>query len=182
MRFFYGFPTTLSQEMGKLQTLKQLGCAMDDVEMDGRSCFPFAGGESAALDRMNHYIWGDGGNQRSALVTYKKTRNQSVGTEYSTKFSAFLSNGNLSPRLVYASIKEFERSTGISNESTYWVVFELLWRDFFKFACLKYGDRIFHLHGPYGKVLYKGHRGWSRDMKLFQKFCDGQTGTVSRCI
>jgi len=164
------------QEIGRLQTLKQLGCDVDSVEMDERSCFPFSGGERAALQRLNHYVWGDGGNARSALVTYKKTRNESVGTEYSTKFSAFLSSGNLSPRLVYSEIKQFERSTGISNESTYWVVFELLWRDFFKFACLKYGDKVFHLHGPYGKVLYKGHRGWSRDMKIFNKFCDGQTG------
>ena len=99
-----------------------------------------------------------------------------MGTEYSTKFSAFLSNGNLSPRLVYSKIKHFERSTGISNESTYWVIFELLWRDFFKFASLCVGDKLFHLHGPYGKVLYKGHRGWSRDMKIFKKFCDGTTG------
>jgi len=163
-------------QRGRLSTLKQLGCAVDDIEVDRRSSFPFSGGESAALERMTHYIWGGGDGQRSPLATYKATRNQSLGTEYSTKFSAFLSAGNLSPRLVHREIRRFERSTGTANDSTYWAIFELIWRDFFKFGALKYGDRIFRLHGPFGRTLYEGHRGWSRDMELFRKWTGGQTG------
>lgn len=33
------------------------------------------------------------------------------------------------------------------------VIFELLWRDYFKFVGLKYGDRIFHMNGKFGFVL-----------------------------
>ena len=32
----------------------------------------------------------------------------------------------------------------MANNSTYWVIFELLWRDYFRFVCLKYGDRVFY--------------------------------------
>lgn len=34
------------------------------------------------------------------------------------------------------------------------VIFELLWRDYFKFVGLKYGNRIFHMNGKSGFVLY----------------------------
>ena len=27
-----------------------------------------------------------------------------------------------------------------ANESTYWVIFELIWRDYFKYISLKYGN------------------------------------------
>lgn len=33
------------------------------------------------------------------------------------------------------------------------VLFELLWRDYFKFVGLKYGTRIFHMNGMFGFVL-----------------------------
>ena len=44
--------------------------------------------------------------------------------------SPWLSNGCLSPREIYWEIKDYETKHG-ANESTYWLVFELLWRDFF---------------------------------------------------
>ena len=31
-----------------------------------------------------------------------------------------------------------------ANDSTYWLVFELIWRDYFRFVAMKYGSRIFH--------------------------------------
>jgi len=70
--------------------------------------------------------------------------------------------------------------TGISNESTYWVYFELLWRDYWKFAALKHGNSIFDINGPYGKSIYKPFMQknwkWSQDETLFDKWCHGQTG------
>ena len=35
----------------------------------------------------------------------------------------------------------------MKNQSTYWMIFELIWRDFFKFISLKYGNRIFKIGG-----------------------------------
>ena len=154
---------------------------MDNVEIDKRTQFPFSGGESSAIERLNSYIWGNTNRKgRGPITTYKKTRNGSIGSEYSTKFSPFLAHGNLSPRLIYNNIKHFEQTTEISNESTYWVYFELLWRDFFRFSSCKHGDKIFLINGPYGKSLYslfaKPDWKWSHDKVLFNKWCNGETG------
>lgn len=54
------------------------------------------------------------------------------GGDYSSKFSAWLAHGCLSPRTVYHEIKRYERQTGTANKSTYWVIFEMIWRDFFR--------------------------------------------------
>ena len=54
-----------------------------------------------------------------------------LGADYSTKFAPWLSVGCLSPRAVYHELKRYETERGASK-STYWVAFELTWRDFFK--------------------------------------------------
>lgn len=33
------------------------------------------------------------------------------------------------------------------------VIFELLWRDYFKFVAVKYGNRMFHIDGKLGSCL-----------------------------
>ena len=99
------------------------------------------GGEIEAQKRMMHFIW-----DSQAIRTYKKTRDQLAGLDFSTKFSAWLSQGCISPRRIYSEIKRFERDV-VTNESTYWVIFELLWRDFFRFSFKKYPNAYFQLHG-----------------------------------
>lgn len=106
-------------------------------EKDQRSAFPFAGGEDAALERLHHYLW-----QTQNIAQYKKTRNGLVGTEYSSKLSAWLANGCLSARRVFWEVKKFEKEVK-ANESTYWLIFELLWRDFFRYHSIKMGNEIF---------------------------------------
>eukprot|EP00798_Chlamydomonas_sp_ICE-L_P024755 gene24755-10394_t len=44
-----------------------------------------------------------------------------------------LAIGCLSPRRVYHEIKKYEDQRK-SNKSTYWVIFELIWRDFYRWA------------------------------------------------
>jgi hypothetical protein len=67
--------------------------------------------------------------------------------------------------------QEYERATGIANQSTYWILFELLWRDFFRFFAAKHGNKIFLRGGP----VDSDYR-WSRDMTLFRRWVAGQTG------
>ena len=130
-----------------------------------KSAFPFKGGETTALDRLHEYLWGS-----NAIVTYKETRNGLVGTQYSTKFSPWLANGSLSPRYIYAQVKKFE-SSKVANQSTYWVIFELIWRDFFRFVCLKYGNKVFQAGG------IRGHNvAWKQDLSLFDRWRKGTTG------
>jgi len=146
-----------------LPTLAALG--VEEVARDPRSAFPFAGGESAALARLQSYLW-----DTKAVADYKETRNGLVGTEYSTKLSPWLALGCLSPRTIYSEVKRFEKEE-VANKSTYWVIFELLWRDYFRFVCLKFGTRVFHLTGLQGKEL-----PWSQDMARFEAWAEGRTG------
>jgi len=129
------------------------------------SAFPFKGGETCALQRLHDYLWGT-----NAITTYKNTRNGLVGTEYSTKFSAWLSIGNLSPRTIFSEVKKFEAKR-TANKSTYWVIFELLWRDYFRYVCLKYGKAVFEAGGLRG-LQHK----WKKDLNLFKKWKNGTTG------
>ena len=158
----------VSEEMpseNELLDLAELHPLEYNVDISNISAFPFKGGETAALERVNDYLWGS-----DAIITYKDTRNRLIGTQYSTKFSSWLANGSLSPRYVYAQIKKYEDSK-ISNQSTYWVIFQLLWRDFFRFVALKAGNKIFHAKGIRGRdVAYK------KDLDLFDKWKNGKTG------
>ena len=77
-------------------------------------------------DRVNYYLW------ESKKVNFYKTRNGLLGKDYSSKFSAWLANGCISPREIYWEIRKYENDI-MKNQSTYWMIFELIWRDFFKF-------------------------------------------------
>ena len=53
------------------------------------------------------------------------------------------------------------------------VVFELLWRDYFRFLSVKAADSIFHLGGPRGVA---NKQQWRRDALLFESWQEGRTG------
>lgn len=132
------------------------------------------GGEDEALKRVENYFFKSNG-----LKLYKSTRNGLLGTEYSSKLSMWLALGCVSPRFLYYQVKEYEAKFK-PNESTVHFVFELLWRDFFKFNALKYGKRIFYLNGfrsnaSSNYVKWKTcDNKWDKD--LFEKWCSGDTG------
>ena len=136
-----------------------------DYQEDERSAFPFSGGESAGRERLEYFLW-----TSDCVAKYKETRNGLVGKDYSTKFSPWLAAGCLSPRQIYWEIKKYEGKR-VANQSTYWVIFELLWRDYFKFVCTKYGDSVFHETGIMNKRL-----PWSQDKVKFQAWKEGRTG------
>uniref|UniRef100_A0A803LYT1 Photolyase/cryptochrome alpha/beta domain-containing protein n=1 Tax=Chenopodium quinoa TaxID=63459 RepID=A0A803LYT1_CHEQI len=70
----------------------------------------------------------------------------------------------------WKQVKRYERER-IANDSTYWVLFELIWRDYFRFISIKYGNSIFHLGGPRHLA-----NKWSQDTALFESWRDGKTG------
>jgi deoxyribodipyrimidine photo-lyase len=113
---------------------------------------------------MEHYFW-----ETEKLSFYKQTRNGLFGLDYSSKFSAWLANGSLSARQIYWEIKEYEAQIQ-KNQSTYWLIFELIWRDYFKFISLKHQDRIFQLGG----ILQKDYH-WKNNPKTIQTWIDGET-------
>ncbi|KAL9442746.1 hypothetical protein AB3S75_016172 [Citrus x aurantiifolia] len=148
-------------DWGSVPLIEQLGLHSPKVSKGMR----FVGGESAALGRVNEYFW-----KKDLLKVYKETRNEMLGPDYSTKFSPWLASGSVSPRYIYEEVKSYERER-VANDSTYWVLFELIWRDYFRFISLKYGNSLFHLGGP-RKLEYK----WSQNQKLFESWRDGCTG------
>lgn len=112
-----------------------------EVEMDSRTPFHFQGGGHAARERVNSWIW-----KQNCLSDYKKTRNGLVGSLFSSRFSPWLAQGCISPRFLHEQVKEYENQKG-ANQSTYWMIFELLWRDFFHFFSQAHGKHIFLLKG-----------------------------------
>lgn len=146
----------------EIPSLEDLG--FSDFEIEPRTAFPFYGGSSAGMDRLQYYFW-----ESKKLSYYKKTRNGLVGADYSSKFSPWLANGSLSARQIYHHIKKYEAEVG-KNQSTYWLIFELIWRDYFKYISLKHGDRIFYLSG-----IKNINYHWNRNKNLLKKWIDGQT-------
>jgi deoxyribodipyrimidine photo-lyase len=138
------------------------------VKANPRSAFPFSAGERAGLERLQYYLF-----DSKKVLTYKETRNGLLGPDYSTRFSVYLSMGSLSPKLIYHELKRFETTHG-ANESTYWVYFELLWRDFFRFQAKKYGNKIFKYGGIQGKLEEPVSQ--ANDMIRFKQWCEGKTG------
>ena len=138
---------------------------MPEIMHDRRSVIEFRGGSVEGQKRIKHYTW-----DTKSINQYKFTRNGLIGPDYSGKFSAWLANGSLSPREIFWEIKKFEKAFK-SNISTYWMVFELIWRDYFRYVALKYGDRIFS---------YKGIRGMDpklrKDREKLERWINSRTG------
>jgi deoxyribodipyrimidine photo-lyase len=120
--------------------------------------------ENKGLARLRHYLWGS-----DAVRTYKQTRNGMVRYDDSSKLSPWLNTGVLSARTVYQELKKYEAEV-CKNDSTYWLFFELLWRDYFKFFSLKFGPRIFLAEG-----LRPGTSPNRKDSEVFQAWCEGRT-------
>lgn len=136
-----------------------------EPKVDQRGVMPFKGGETAGLERLKQYFW-----NQDLLKVYKETRNGMLGADYSSKFSPWLALGCLSPRYIYEEVKHYE-SERISNSSTYWLIFELIWRDYFRFVAEKYGNSLFFTSGVMGKEPYL-----KNDIGLFFKWAEGETG------
>ena len=152
----------LIQNNTEIPTLQDLG--FDDFKTSHKTAFPFKGGETEALKRLNYYLF-----ESKKVGFYKKTRNGLVGEDYSTKFSPWLANGSLSAKTIYYQVKKYEAEFG-KNQSTYWVIFELIWRDYFKYISLKYDEKIFKIGG----ILDRNYE-WKSDKKTIQKWINGET-------
>lgn len=148
----------------KIPSLAELGLSFSKI--DKRAAIIFTGGETGAIKRMNHYFV-----ETKAISQYKETRNGLIGADYSSKFSAWLALGCLSPREIYFELKKYEAKFG-ANESTYWLVFELLWRDYFRFMMKKYSNKFFQQSG----IQNKGISVNKFNIKTLQNWIEGKTG------
>ncbi|RYJ51689.1 DASH family cryptochrome [Flavobacterium petrolei] len=145
-----------------IPSMEKLG--FTDFKMDSRTAFPFRGGEDEAIKRLQNYFW-----ETKKLSVYKLTRNGLIGTDFSSKFSPWLANGSISAKTIYWEIIKYEQQIG-QNESTYWLIFELIWRDYFKYIALKNGNSIFKIGGILDKKYV-----WKTNQSAINHWIKGAT-------
>jgi deoxyribodipyrimidine photo-lyase len=132
------------------------------------SNFPYTqaacrGGETRALAHLQNYLtppWPD---------RYQQTRNALQGQHTSSRWSPWLATGAVSVRRIWAELQAYEQQHG-SNDGTYWLWFELLWRDNFRMLHLQHGRQLYAARG------LSALPPPSHFPKDFQRWCSGQTG------
>ena len=145
-----------------IPTLNDLG--FEEFRVHKNSVFKFLGGETSAKERVYEYFF-----ETKRISKYKLTRNGLLGKDYSSKLSSWLANGSISVRYVYMQIKKYEEEIE-KNESTYWLFFELIWRDFFKYVSMQHKDKFFSKSGIYGNS-----KDWSNNKELINRWIKGET-------
>lgn len=156
----------ISPKLPEFEIPKEILNLIQEVKVDERTAFPFQGGLKNAQSYLNKYIF-----EKQLIATYKETRNQMVGADFSTKFSPWLAFGCISTREIMFAVLKFEKEV-LKNESTYWVYFELLWREYFHWVMRKY-DKLFFLKNGIKKVAPMVR---SFDEKRFHDWKVGETG------
>lgn len=153
-------PKTATSLPRKLElTLSSLSIASLDSLYDD----DFLGGESAGQRHCEHYF------STHLASEYKQTRNGLEGMDYSTKFSPWLALGCLSPHYILQRLNTYERQQG-ANDSTYWIYFELLWREYFYWYGRKHQDRLFCFSGITAQTPTS-----SFDKQRFEAWVQGET-------
>jgi deoxyribodipyrimidine photo-lyase len=134
---------------------------------------PSQAGTSQGLQHLNQYFAGE------LPHTYKETRNQLTGADYSTHFSTWLATGAHSAPMIVEQLTQYESTRG-ANEGTYWIWFELVWRDYFRFLHLKYGRALYLREGlrkpdarAEAQSLAQPTSGIA--LKLFEQWTEGRT-------
>ncbi|UFS55374.1 DASH family cryptochrome [Comamonadaceae bacterium M7527] len=109
---------------------------------------------------------------------YKASRNglmrsEAYGAGYATKLSPWLAKGCVSPTMVWQALKVFEQAHGATN-SSYWIGFELLWREHFRWLHKRHGHAMYRAKGL---TDAGGHKPppIKQQRALFEQWSTGQT-------
>jgi len=146
---------------GALPTMEELGFKTEK----NYALTYMPGGETEALKRLTYYLF-----ESEQLTEYRWTRNLSLGLDYSSKFSPYLAVGCLSPRTIYEAVKRYEAEVK-KNQSTWWLIFEMVWRDYFTFKLMRFQNQIYKTEG-----YTNTERIFTNDPLLFDRWCSGTTG------
>ncbi|KAK9281786.1 hypothetical protein L1049_004692 [Liquidambar formosana] len=104
------------------------------------------GGETEALQRLQKFA---AECQAQPPKASKDGSNSIYGANFSCKISPWLAMGCLSPRSMFDELKKSaartisaasNRKDGGSDTGMNWLMYELLWRDFFRFITKKYSS------------------------------------------
>ncbi|KAB2056720.1 hypothetical protein ERO13_A11G114200v2 [Gossypium hirsutum] len=148
-----GMPSRGDVETGDIPSLTDLGLnPAATMAQDGRPSVSasMAGGENEALQRLKKFA------AECKAQPYKGSKDGSqetiYGANFSCKISPWLAMGCLSPRFMFDELKKTANRTvsatskkndggsGSPDTQMNWLMFELLWRDFFRFITKKYSS------------------------------------------
>ena len=137
---------------------------------------PVQGGCEAAWNHLDHFIW-----KSRAIDHYKQTRNTLdvvQQPDHVSLLSGWLAQGCLSGRQVWSEIRRYEQQFG-ANESTYWLKFELLWREFFYWNAHRLQADLYRFGGERRKKPLT-----SFYPQRFKSWCEGSTAfpIVNACM
>lgn len=138
--------------------------AIPPAEAKVPAALPIKGGTRAGQRRLRQFIFDDQDIRR-----YKTTRNCLDALSGSSTLSPWLANGCISAREVAAAITRHEQDHG-ANDSTYWLYFELLWREYFHWRANQDDISLFRL----GKRNSKLHN-CTFEPRSFARWCAGDT-------
>lgn len=150
-------PARGNVDPGSIPTLQELGLhpavvARKDAPPPGSV---LTGGESEGLQRLQHFV--DEASREAAAAPPASGQEGLYGASFSCKISPWLAMGCLSPRRMYEDLQASSQRMPAAaaaaagggaggtparledHPSLNWLVFELLWRDFFRFITKKYG-------------------------------------------
>ncbi|CAH1417570.1 unnamed protein product [Lactuca virosa] len=143
-----GLPAGGDVEPGDIPSLVDLGlnptATMNQAKATANASL--VGGETEARERLKKFAaecqaqpHKEGSNDSSSSSIY--------GANFSCKISPWLAMGCLSPRSMFDELKKSAsrtisaRKDGIGGDTgTNWLMYELLWRDFFRFITKKYSS------------------------------------------
>ncbi|OIV90968.1 hypothetical protein TanjilG_16928 [Lupinus angustifolius] len=147
-----GLPSRGDVEAGDIPSLSDLGLNPSaTLSQDGKQSTnnSLVGGETEALQRLKIFAAECEAQPQKGFKD--GAQNSIYGANFSCKISPWLAMGCLSPRTMFDELKKTARTissssnpnnggSGSSKNGTDWLMFELLWRDFFRFITKKYSS------------------------------------------
>ncbi len=183
----FTIPTSLEATIVALEKPLRQGLGLNNPPAwpsNAASAHPYHGGETTGHERIKHLV------ESGHMSTYKDTRNGLLGTDFSTKLSAWLALGSITARQIHEYLVDFEDGrTALGkgaqgygkgeNKGTASLRFELLWRDYMRLCTRKFGHRLFRVEG------FRDDRSYSWDSpskspatkEALMRFLEGRTGT-----
>ena len=138
--------------------------AIPSAEATPPPALPVRGGTRPGQRRLRQFIFDD-----QDIRQYKKTRNCMDAFSGSSTLSPWLANGCISAREVCAAISRHEQEHG-ANDSTYWLYFELLWREYFQWRANRDDISLFRLGTRSSKL-----HNCTFEPRSFARWCAGDT-------
>ncbi|CAH8266299.1 unnamed protein product [Arabidopsis lyrata] len=138
-------PSRGDVELGDIPSLLDLGISPTArTSQEGKPTM--VGGETEALTRLKSFAADC--QARLSKGNQKGGNNSVFGANFSCKISPWLAMGSISPRSMFDELKKtISASTttttprnGPGDTGLNWLMYELLWRDFFRFITKKYSS------------------------------------------